>query len=119
MILLYSIVKTILDESFCPGEMKAGGPCWLYLIKAKLPNSFIYPLTQLTFMKSVLSIENTEMNTILTSWGFHLIEEDPAIKIYVHAVTCAYRDTEMPQRMPQRIIKQSRGIGSKGGRGCS
>lgn len=55
MILLYSIVKAILDESFCPGEMKAGGPCWLYLIKAKLPNSFIYPLTQLTFMKSILS----------------------------------------------------------------
>lgn len=53
------------------------------------------------------------MNTILTSWGFNLIEEDPAIKIYVHAVTCAYRDTEMPQRMPQRIIKQSRGIGKR------
>ena len=94
MILLYSIVKAILDEPFCPGDMKAGGPCWLYLIEAKLPNSFIYPLTQLTFMKSILSIENTEMNTILTSWGFHLIEEDPAITIYVHAVRCAYRDTD-------------------------
>lgn len=94
MILLYSIVKAILDESFCLGDMKAGGPHWLYLIKAKLPDSFIYPFTQLTFMKSILSIENTEMNTILSSWGFHLIEEDPAIKIYVYAVRCACRDTD-------------------------
>lgn len=70
--------------------MKAG----LYLEKAKIPNSFIYPFIQLTSMKSILSIENTEMNTILTSWGFHLIEEDPAIKIYVHAVRCACRDTD-------------------------
>lgn len=34
------------------------------------------------------------MNTILSSWGFHLIEEDPAIKIYVHGVRCACRDTD-------------------------
>lgn len=88
--MLYSIVKAILDESFCPGDVKAD----LYLVKAKLPNSFIYPFIQLTSMKSILSIENTEMNTILTSWGFHLIEEDPAIKIYMHAVRCACRDTD-------------------------
>lgn len=61
----------------------------------------------------------TEMNKILTPWGFYLIEEGPSIKTYVtyvHADGCAYRDTDM--NAAERH-KQSRGMGSDGGRGCS
>ena len=71
-------------------------------------------------MSSTLQgMANTEMNKILISWVFYLIEEGPSIKTYVtyvHADRCTYRDTDM--NAAERH-KQSREMGSDGGRGCS